>query len=1351
MTSLAESDQLLFYVNGSKILEKNADPEVMLLPYLRKKLLLTGTKYGCGGGGCGACTVMVSTINPVTKKIIHYSANACLLPICSLHGAAITTVEGIGSSTSRLHPVQERIAKAHGSQCGFCTPGMVMSMYSLLRNHPHPTMEQINEALGGNLCRCTGYRPIVDGCRTFCNKEDCCQLKENGTCYENGTSFVNGATSKSNGVNGINGLNGAHDSVSEDVCTGLFKEDNFLPLDPTQELIFPPELILMDNVTKTELMFRGERITWFSPASLQELLQIKVQYPKAPLVVGNTAVGPDMKFRGVFHPVILFPTRIVELHLVTETATGITLGAACSLTVLKDTLHNAVSRLPEEKTKLYCALLQQLHTLGGVQIRNTASLGGNIISRSTTSDLNPVLAAGGCVLNLASKDGTRQVPLDESFFAPSGTSFPKPDEILVSVHIPYSKKGDHVLAIRQAQRRENALPIVIAGLKVQFEENTDIIKNIGIFYGGVGATTVCAKKTSQQLVGMHWKEDMLSEACKLILDEIHLNPSAPGGMAKYKRTLMISFLFKLYLEVLQELDHLDPNNPDISALRKFDLSFSKHIQTYQDVPKDQPDHDPVGRPIVHRSGIKQATGEAIYTDDMRPVDGELYLKFVTSSRAHANIVSMDFSEALAQPGIVDIITADDFPGTNECTLDDGTVPMLACGKVLCVGQLICAVLGNTPDQARKAAAKVNIVYENLEPVILTIEEAINNNSFYQPQRQLEVGNLEEAFRTADQVHEGEVFIGGQEHFYMETQSIRAVPKGEDGEMDVYLATQDPTHTQGLISATLNIPANRIACHVKRVGGAFGGKATKTAYLAAITAVAAHKTRRAVRCVLERGDDMLITGGRHPYLGKYKVGFMNDGRVTAADVSYFNNAGSTSDDSVFVVELCLMGMDNAYKIPNLKCKGSACKTNLPSNTAFRGFGYPQAAFVTETWMSEIAIKTGLPPEMVRELNLHRGIGQTHLKQEIDARTLTMCWNECMEKSSYHSRRLAIEEFNKQNYWKKKGLAIIPMKFQVGSIVKFFGQAAALVHAYLDGSVLISHGGVEMGQGVHTKIMQIASRELQIPISNVHVVETNTSCIPNTLPSGGSLGTDVNGMAVKSACQKLMQRLEPIKKANPKGSWKDWVNEAFLQSVGLSATGFFRGFGREMNWDKGEGNPAQYFVFGVACSEVEIDCLTGDHKNLRTDIVMDIGCSINPAVDIGQIEGAFVQGLGLFTIEELKFSPQGVLYTRGPAQYKIPAVCDIPEQFYVSLLTDVPNPHAIYSSKGVGEPALFLGSSIYFAIKDAISYARKERDMSELFTLNSPATPEKIRMACGDRFTNMVPVDVPGTYDPWAINV
>ncbi|XP_030065867.1 aldehyde oxidase 1 [Microcaecilia unicolor] len=1340
MATSRGSDELIFFVNGKKIIEKNADPEEMLLSYLRKKLRLTGTKYGCGGGGCGACTVMVSRFEPVSKKILHYTVNACLLPICSLYGAAVTTVEGIGSTKTRIHPVQERIAKAHGSQCGFCTPGMVMSMYTLLRNHSEPTLDQIYEALAGNLCRCTGYRPIIDGCKTFCKKSECCLIKENGVCCldekENESSFSNNDT---------------------DICTALFNEEEFLPLDPTQELIFPPELLLMDKDQRSRiLMFHGERITWISPTSLTELLELKVKHPKAPLVMGNTIVGPEMKFRGIFHPVIISLTRVLDLSFVNYTEEGVTVGAASSLTLVKDTLTEVVSKLPEEKTKILRALLQQLSTLAGPQIRNTASLGGNIISKSSTSDLNPILAVSNCTLTLASKERTRQIPLDETFFDGLGQSALKSDEILLSVHIPYSRKWEFVYAFRQAPRRINALPIVNAGMRVLFKEGTDIIQDVNIFFGGVGRSTVCAKKTCQRLKGCHWNEEMLNEACRQILDEVALPGSAPGGMVEYRRTLTISFLFKFYLEILQQLkqegiSHNEISVKDLSALEGFQEIIQQNTQIYQDVSPGQLSQDPVGRPIVHQSGIKHATGEAVYCDDMQVIEGELFLAFVTSTRPHAKIISMNVSDALKVPGVVDIITDHDVPGTSEiCSIGESD-HLFAGDKVLCVGHIICAVVADSPAHAKRGAEQVKIVYEELEPIILTIQDAIKHSSFLQPKRELEEGNVDDAFKTVDQVVEGEIYIGGQEHFYMETQSVRVVPRGEDNEMDVYASTQYPTNIQEIVAAVLNVPSNRIFCHVKRVGGAFGGKVSKTAQLAAIAAVAANKTGCAVRCILERGDDMLITGGRHPFLSKYKVGCMNDGRIVAADVTIYSNGGYSLEESGLVIQISLLHMDSGYRIPNLRCCGLACMTNLRSNTAFRGFGYPQAALITETWVDAVATKCGLPSEKVREINMHKDISKTHYKQEFDAKNLRKCWNECLENSSYYNRRAAIEDFNKHNYWKKRGIAMIPAKFPIGIHPKYFGQAAALVHIYTDGSVLVTHGGIEMGQGLHTKIMQVASRELKIPLSYIHLCETSTVTVPNSGVTGGSSGTDCNGMAVKSACQTLLCRLEPVISKNPGGKWEDWVKEAYLQSISLSATGIFRGYDVEMNWEKKEGHPVCYFVYGVACSEVVIDCLTGDHKNIRTDIVMDVGCSINPAVDIGQIEGAFVQGLGLFTMEELKFSPQGVLYTRGPSQYKIPATCDIPEQFHVSLLTESPNPHAIYSSKGIGEPAVFLGSSVYFAIKDAVMAARKERGLTREFMVNSPLTPERIRMACGDHFTDMIPRDDPGSYTPWAINV
>uniref|UniRef100_A0A7M4FWP6 Aldehyde oxidase 3-like n=1 Tax=Crocodylus porosus TaxID=8502 RepID=A0A7M4FWP6_CROPO len=1269
---------------------------------------LTGTKKGCGIGGCGACTVMISTYDPVSKKILHYPANSCLLPICSLHGTAVTTVEGVGSTKTRIHPIQERLAKCHGSQCGFCTPGMVMSMYALLRNHPEPSMEQITAALDGNLCRCTGYRPIIESYKSFAGEPTCCQLRGTGQCCLDQEGGVSSSSDRGDRVR----------------CRGA--------------LI----LRMAQEQQGRTLVFQGERTMWISPASLRELLELKTKYPKAPVVVGNTRL--DMKIGGVHHPVILHPDRISELRIVNNTNNGLVIGAACRLAQLRDILMKAVSGLPEEKTKIFCALLQQLRTLAGEQIRSLASLGGHIVSRGSTWDLNPVLAVGNSVLNLTSTDGKRQIPLTDDFLSGCKNADIKPNEIIVSVLIPYSKKDDFVSAFRQAERRKNALSIVNSAMRVLFKPGTNVIMDLNILYGGIGSTTVSARKSCQKLVGRQWNEHMLGEACRLVLGEIFLSPSAPGGKVEYRRALLVSFLFKFYLQVLHGLKILDPSKyPDLpkkymSALGNFECRPPQGRQVYQDVDPEQPPQDPVGHPIMHQSGVKHATGEAVYCDDMHPIDGELSLAVVKSSKAHAKIVSIDASEAFKVPGVVDVVTASDVPGENGTKNEKA----FAEEEVICVGQIICAVVAESDIQAKRGAEKVKIQYEELEP-ILTIEDAIKHNSYIGKEKKVEKGNIEKGFNSADEIIEGEMHIGGQEHFYLEPNSVLVVPRGEDNEMDVYSSTQYSSNVQELVASALDIQSNKIMCHIKRVGGAFGGKITKPSYFAVIAAVAANKTGRPVRFILERHDDMLIVGNRHPFFGKYKVGFMNDGRIVAADIQAYINAGCTPDESEMVIEFIVLKMDNAYKIPNFRVRGRACKTHLPSNTAFRGFGFPQSGLFAETWVTAVATQTGLPPEQVRDMNMYEGLNVTPFKEQFDATNLRKCWTECLEKSEYYSRKTAAEEFNKQNYWKKKGIAIIPMKFTAGFNKTFYHQAAALVHIYKDGSVLVTHGGVELGQGIHTKMLQVASRELKVPLSYIHLCETSTTTVPNALITAGSVGSETNGKAVQDACQILRKRLEPIIQKNPEGKWEDWVSAACLSS--------YRGYVTYMNWEKEEGHAFPYFIFGVACSEVEIDCLTGDHQNIRTDIVMDACFSINPAVDIGQIEGGFIQGVGLFTMEEIKVSPEGKQYTLGPDTYKIPAVCDIPEQFNVYFLPNTRNPIAIYSSKGMGEAGVFLGSSVFFAIRDAIASVRKERGLPENFTLNSPLTTEQIRMVCADDFTEMIPRDKPGTYKPWDIEV
>uniref|UniRef100_A0A8C7LMF6 xanthine dehydrogenase n=1 Tax=Oncorhynchus kisutch TaxID=8019 RepID=A0A8C7LMF6_ONCKI len=1275
-------------------------------------VLLTGTKYGCGGGGCGACTVMVSKYDQLNNRVLHYTVNACLQPICTLHGAAVVTVEGIGSTKTKLHPVQERIAKAHGSQCGFCTPGMVMSMYTLLRNKPHPTMEDIREALGGNLCRCTGYRPIIDGFKTFCDVSNAFNLFPQASCL----------------------IQRKNDCVLNkylipcQISEELFHMDNVLPLDPSQDLIFPPELMIMGKKRACgSLCFQGDRLKLISPVDLTNLLELKTEYPEAPVVVGNTTIGINLL---LCHLLFVIYLLCVHVHA------GVSMGAVCTLSSLKEEMERAVREMEAERTRGYQALLQTLQCLAGKQIRNMATIGGNILSANPKYDLNSVLAALDCTLQVMSK----------------GT-------------------WEFVSAFRQAQRREFAFSIVNAGMKVLFREGTNIVESLNIYYGGVGPTLVKVGRTCQKLVGRSWGEDLLADACRLLEEEVELSDSAHGGKVEYRKTLTTSFFFKFYMQVLQELRERDVNVcllplEYLSALKPFKNEVPQGHHSFQLVSNAQSSQDPVGHPMMHQAAFHQATGEAQYYDDIPAVQGELFVFMVTSTRAHAKIINIDPSEALGMTGVVTFLSAGDVPGQNRRMLFNNPEELFAEEEVSCVGQIIGAVVAESREQARRAAQMVKVTYQDLLPVFFTIEEAIQHQSFFDPKRKLERGDVDKAFETVDQILEDEIYLGGQEHFYMETQGLIAVPKGENGELELFVASQHSAYTQEVVGITLGIDSNKITCHVRRLGGAFGGKVMKIASLSAITATAAVKTGRPVRCVLERGDDMLITSGRHPFLGKYKVGYNNDGTIMAADITYYSNGGCTLNESL-IMEKALLHMDNGYKIPNLRGRGLVCKTYLPSYTAFRGFGGPQGLMVMESVLHEVAVKCGLPPQKVREINMYREEEcYTHHKQLFSPRDMLRCWDECLDKAGYHDRLQAIQQFNTSNRWKKRGISAVPMKFGVGFSKGFFNQGAALVNIYKDGSVLVAHGGTEMGQGINTKALQIASRILKVPMSSIHIKETCTGNVPNAAPSAASFGTDAVGMAVKDACEKLMRRLKPFMENHPKYTWQQWTVitamarfTALILGTSRSQVGYpnavtvwvSRGPHTDMDWENSEGPAYYYFTFGACCSEVEIDCLTGDHKNLRTDIVMDVGRSLNPALDIGQIEGGFVQGIGLYTIEELQFSLEGVLMTRGPSQYKIPALCDVPPQFNVHLLANAQNPHAIYRSKGIGEPPVFLASTIFFAIKEAVAAARRERGLGDSFPLSSPATAERIRMACEDQFTEMAPSPKKGTFKPWSINI
>ncbi|KAK7462501.1 hypothetical protein BaRGS_00038470 [Batillaria attramentaria] len=1296
-------DELVFFVNGRKVEVKNPDPEMTLLQYLRRNLQLTGTKSGCGEGGCGACTVMVSRYRPEDDVIQHFSVNACLAPVCSMHGLAVTTVEGIGSLRTQLHPAQERLASAHGSQCGFCTPGFVMSMYTLLRNHPTPTPQQLEKAFDGNLCRCTGYRPIIEGYTPF--TKGCCGMGEE--CCQNRS-----ASSQ---------LNGEIPPPS----TQLY--------DPTQEPIFPPYLKSRGKELQNQpLLFSSERVTWYRPTSLTELLDLKKKHPDCKFIIGNTEIGIETKFKKQLYPVLVSATNVPELLVVDHTSSGIRFGSSVTLADMETVLKKAVGELPESKTKVFAAIIEMLQWFGGQQIRNVAALGGNIMTASPISDLNPLLMACGAQLQLASTDGKcREVTMDDKFLLGYRKTAVKPTE------------NEYFYGYKQATRKEDDVSIVNAGIRVVLDEGAKVT-DAALAFGGMADVTVMATKTRDGLVG------------HLLCEDLPLEAGAVGGMVQYRRTLTLSFFFKFYLAVLQKLQQQNKAQDVplarsyVSATQPMERSLPRGSQVYEAVCEDQSPDDALHRPLVHQSAYRQASGEAVYLDDIPVAEGELFMGLVQSTEAHARLVKVDPSPALAMPGVVDFVSHLDVPGKN---IWSGDMEAFASKEVFNQGQLIGAVVAESQTIAQRAAQAVVVEYEKLESIV-TIKEAIAKKSFFPLRHEIKRGDLAAGFQASEHIVEGEVHIEAQEHFYIETNAALVRP-GEDGEMEVIATTQELAGIQSGISSILGVPQHKIVVRTKRLGGGFGGKQIPNATVTLPVAVAANKVKRAVRCVLDRDEDMMMTGTRNPTLARYKVGFRSDGRIQALEVDFYINCGVStvrsggkslspsvssydSGDSPQVMDKELFSSDNSYNVPNVRVTGHMCKTNITNTCACRGAGCPEGMMVAETYVQHVASYLKLAPEKVREINFYKEGDTTHYNQKLELVNLKRCWDECMERSQFQQRRKQVDLYNSENRWKKRGLAVIPMKCGVSFTYLPMNQGGALVHIYTDGSVLVTHGGVEMGQGLHTKMIQVASRVLGLPASRINTLETSTETVPNSSVSAASMSSDLYGEAVKNACETLRDRLDNFRKTQGKSdlSWEELVNSAYSNRVSLSATGFWIVPDIGYDFHTGTGKPFVYFTYGAACSEVEIDCLTGDHKVLSTDLVVDVGKSLNPTIDIGQVEGAFMMGYGLMLLEQYKVRPDGTLLTRGPGTYKLPSLGNIPTTFNVSLLRHSNNPRAVFSSKGMGEPALFLACSVLHAVQDAIDSARRDAGLEPQLFLDTPATPDRIRMACGDMFTKQI---------------
>ncbi len=759
-----------------------------------------------------------------------------------------------------------------------------------------------------------------------------------------------------------------------------------------------------------------------------------------------------------------------------------------------------------------------------------------------------------------------------------------------------------------------------------------------------------------------------------------------------------------------------------------------------------------GTDVIHESAHLHVTGSATFTDDMPELAGTLYAALIMSPVAHGELIGdgIDRDAILKEHGVVAVYTAKDIPGENNCGPIGHEDPFLAVGKVEFLGQAVAVVVAREMLYAREAAHKAKVLVKELPP-ILTIDEAMAAQSFVMPAKGITRGNASEAIAKAPRKVKGSTETGQQEQFYMEGQITYAVPR-EDGQLTLYSSTQHPDGNQREAAAALNLSTNDVEVICRRMGGGFGGKEGNASIFSQSAALAAFKLQKPVKLRVNRDDDMMITGKRHDFRIDYEVGYDDEGRILGADITLLSRCGYSTDYSGPVNDRACLHIDNCYFIPNLKLISHRCKTNTQSATAFRGFGGPQGMFGIETIIEQIANDIGKDPLDVRMLNIYQDpavsgnpatmvtqYGQT-IADWVGDKVITQVATE----AKYRERRNSVNAFNKVNKRRKRGLALVPLKFGISFTATMLNQGGALLNIYMDGSVSVNHGGTEMGQGLNTKMAQVCADGLGIDLSYVRVTGTDTQKVPNASATSASSGADINGAAIMNATAQMRARLAPVA-ANMLGcketevnfannmahgggksvEWTALAKQAWMERVGLSVAGFYMTPEIKYDFATLTGHAFYYYCYGASVSEVEIDTRTGEYWVKAVDIVHDAGKSINPAIDKGQIEGGYVQGMGWLTMEECIWDKKGKFLTHGPSTYKIPVAGDIPEHFNVTLFDGSNLKPTPFNSKAVGEPPLMLALSTFFALRDAVSASA---DHQTVVHMSAPATPEKILMSC-----------------------
>ncbi|XP_036344556.1 indole-3-acetaldehyde oxidase [Rhagoletis pomonella] len=1248
-----------FIINGTPYTAKLSDlpSDITLNTFIREHAGLPGTKFMCQEGGCGVCICVVTGKHPVTAEIRTWAVNSCLTLLSTCADWEITTTEGIGNKRDGYHPIQQRLAKMNGTQCGYCSPGFVMNMYGLLKSRGNQiTMEEVENSFGGNICRCTGYRPILDAMKSFAVDsnieipDECRDIEDlsNKTCPKTGVA-----------------CSGA--------CNGMKKRSPIEYDDGGQ---------------------------WFWPKSLADVFSAIDQSngSKYMLVAGNTAHGVFRRDGAIKKFIDVH--GVPELHQHNISPSGIVLGGNLSLTDAMTVFQEAAKCNGFE----YCQQLwNHFDLIANVPVRNMGTLAGNLMikyyRKDFPSDVFIVFEALNAKISLLESAKKEKTVTIAEFLKTSMSG-----KVIRAIILPPYSRAQYIFdSYKIMIRAQNAHAYVNAAFLINTEQPSHKVKSARLCFGGINPDFVHATELEKILVGKQLHDpELVAKLFAIAGQHFVADAVLPDASPEYRQKLACGLIFKTLLRHAPSSVIPEKLRSGAEILKR---PTSSGKQVYESVKAEFPVH----QPTVKYEGVMQTAGEATYSNDVPVQPNQLWAAFVTAKKVGAMVTDIDTSAALKLPGAVAFFTAKDIPGKNTICGSEQFVfteneELFPSGAIKFYDQPIGVIVAESNAIANHAAGLVELTYagganEVLPTLHDVLDSACADRIDHTVKSLIETLKIEEKY----DVHgSGKLDLGLQYHYFMEPHSTVVIPF--EGGLEVYAAAQWMDLVQGVLSELLNIKVNEIQVKVRRLGGGYGGKGTRNVPASCAAALAAFKLNRPVRFVQSIESMMNVLGKRWAFHSDYDFYVKNTGKIVALRNTFYEDAGCSGNESP-LGHTVLLGK-NCYEFSdNYKLDGYMVFTDSPSNTACRAPGSVEGIAMIENILEHISFETGLDPVDARIANL------------ISGHKMCQVLPYFVERTDYRARKQAVKSFNENNRWRKKGLGIAIMEYHIG----YFGQFPATVAIYhTDGTVIISHGGVEMGQGMNTKIAQLASFELGIPMNMVRFENSNTVNGANSMVTGGSIGSETICFAVRKCCNTIKERLRPVRESLKNPTWLDVIQSAHSQHISLIAND---------NCKPDDMDP--YTICALGLIEVEVDILTGNYQLPRVDILEDAGDSLNPNVDIGQIEGAFMMGLGYWTSEEIIVDRNtGEMKTNRTWNYKPPGAKDIPIDFRIEMLPGSPNPAGFMRSKATGEPAICLPIAVGFALQEALQSARSDAGLAkEWIPLTAPMTPERVLLKSG----------------------